>query len=232
MGRKNVRICGLACLMAAISTAAMADGPGRIYTQTAASDTGAIAGSVIGTTLTHAIAVERDHTRVYLAQLEFNGTKFRFQNLPVGRFDLVWITHDHRVIEGLFLGATAELPDERAKYLAAAVAKADSFFNRHVVHRTGIDAGVAWVFTERVRDGQILRGSGEELNACLRRLEIIELREASDDWQMLRTRHLYREETPRLKKIPFLTHEYLPALCGLRVAASCRDLGPIDVSKN
>ena len=69
------------------------------------------------------------------------------------------------------------------------------------------------------------------INACLRRLEIIELREATDDWQMVRTRHLYREETPRLKGIPFLVHQHLPALGGLRLAGSARDLGTIDLTK-
>jgi hypothetical protein len=85
------------------------------------------------------------------------------------------------------------------------------------------------VFTERIRDGQILRGSGEEINANLRRLEIIELRAADDEWQMVRTRHLYREEAPRIKGLPFLTHRYLPVLGGLRLAGTQRDLGVIDL---
>lgn len=221
----------LAGLAAAWSPLARADGPGRIYTQPLAADTGLIAAKVTGAGLTHAIAIERDRTRVYLATLDAGGTGFRFPNLPVGRFDLVLVTLDHRVIEGLALGARADLPDDRAKHLAEGVAKADSFFNRHVRHRAGLDGELALVFTERIRDGQILRGSGEELDACLRRLEIIELREATDEWQMTRTRHLYREETPRLKGLPFLSHHHLPALGGLRVAGTTRDLGAIDLTK-
>jgi len=208
-----------------------ADGPGRIYTKPLTTDTGVISAKVNGAVLTHAIAVERDHTRVYLATLDPDGAGFRFPNLPVGRFDLVLVTKDNQVIEGLALGAAADLPPDRARHLEQGVAKADSFFNRRVRHRTGIAGEVAWVFTERVRDGQILRGSGEELAAGLRRLEIIELHEAADDWQMVRTRHLYREETPRIKGIPFLTHRYLPALGGVRVAATPRDLGTIDLTR-
>jgi len=211
---------------------ALADGPGRIYTKPAASDTGLITGKVKGAVLTHAIAVERDRTRVYLATLDAGGTEFRFPNLPVGRFDLVLVTKDNRVIEGLALGKATNLPADRAKHLAEGVAKADSFFNRHVRHRTGVDGEVALVFTERIRDGQILRGSGEKLNACLRRLEIIELHEAADDWQMTRTRHLYREETPRQQGIPFLQHIHQPALGGLRVATTPRDLETIDLTKS
>ena len=213
-------------------TAAMADGPGRIYTKPNTTDTGLITGKVTGAVLTHAIAVERDRTRVYLATLEQTGTAFRFPNLPVGRFDLVLVTNNNRVIEGLGLGAATALPDDRARHLAQGVTKADSFFNRHVCHRTGIDGEVALVFTERLRDEQILRGSGEALGAGLRRLEIIELREAADEWQMVRTRHLYREETPRMKGLPFLNHLHNPALSGLRVATTPRDLGTIDLSHN
>jgi hypothetical protein len=221
----------LAALLA-LAPPAMADGPGRIYTKPQAADTGVITGKVKGAVLTHAIAVERDRTRVYQGTLDPAGTGFRFANMPVGRFDLVLVTKDNRVVEGLALGAAANLPQDRAQHLAQGVAKADTFFNRHARHRVGLDGGVALVFAERLRDGTILRGSGEPLDACLRRLEIIELHEADDEWQMTRTRHLYREETPRQQGIPFLQHLHQPALGGLRVAATPRDLGTIDLTKS
>lgn len=228
---RPLHLIAMVAVTAICSQLVFADGPGRIYTKVADADTGVISGTVKGAVLTHAIAVERDRSRVYLANLESAGTGFRFGKLPVGRFDLVLVTKDNRVIEGLGLGAAAELPADRAKHLAEGVAKADSFFNRHVRHRGGIEGEVALVFAERIRDGQILRGSGEEIDACLRRLEIIELREAADEWQMVGTRHLYREETPRIKGIPFLVHSHLPALGGLRVAGTPRDLGTIDLAK-
>jgi hypothetical protein len=224
MGGKTLML--MAWMMA---TLAWADGPGRIYTKPAEADTGVITGTVQGAVLTHAIAVERDRTRVYLAALDAAGTGFRFEKLPVGRFDLVLVTKDNRVLEGLGLGPAAALPEDRAKHLETGVAKADSFFNRHVRHRTGVEGEVALVFTERIRDGQILRGSGEVIDANLRRLEIIELREADDEWQMVRTRHLYREEAPRQKGLPFLIHRHLPALGGLRLAGKPRDLGLLDL---
>jgi len=219
----------VATILTIIAPLARADGPGRIYTKTLTTDAGAISARVKGAMLTHALAVERDRSRVYLAALDADGAGFRFSNLPVGRFDLVLVTRDNRVIEGLGLGLPAVLPEDRTKHLEASVTKADSFFNRHIRHRTGITDGIALVLVERLRDGQILRGSGDELNAGLRRLEIIELHEADDEWQMVRTRHIYREETPRQPGIPFLTHRHLPALGGLRVAATPRDLGTIDL---
>jgi acyl dehydratase len=216
----------------AVAPIVRADGPGRIYTKPLEADTGTITGKVNGAVLTHAIAVERDRTRAYLAVLDAGGAGFRFEKLPVGRFDLVLVTTDNRVIEGANLGEETKLPDERAAHLDAGIAKADSFFNRRITHRAGVADGVALVFVERIRDGEILRGSGEKINACLRRLEIIELHEADDEWQMVRTRHLYREETPPVKGIPFLTHQHLPSLCGIRVASAPRDLGTIDLTKH
>jgi len=220
----------LAFFLTFIPLPALADGPGRIYTKPLSTDTGTINAKVQGALLTHALAVERDRSRVYLATLDADGAGFRFANLPVGRFDLVLVTKDHRVLEGLALGAEVALRADRAKHLDDGVAKADSFFNRRILHRCGVTDGVALVLVERLRDGQILRGSGEDLNAGLRRLEIIELHEADDEWQMVRTRHLYREETPRQPGLPFLSHRHLPALGGLRLAASPRDLGTLDLT--
>lgn len=217
-------------MMAAVLPAARADGPGRIYTKPDDADTGTISGRVKGAVLTHALAVERDRTRVYRAALDGAGTGFRFEKLPVGRFDLVLVTTDNRVIEGLALGPVPDLTKGREEHLEQGVAKADSFFNRHLRHRTGVGGGVALIFVERIRDRQILRGSGEHIDANLRRIEIIELREADDDWQMVKTRHLFREETPRIKGIPFLRHQHHPTLGGLRLASAPRDVGVIDLT--
>ncbi len=230
MGRKILTL--IAATLAGLAPLALADGPGRIYTKPADADTGVISGTVKGAELTHAIAVERDRTRVFLGTLVSSGSGFRFEKLPVGRFDLVLVTKDGRVIEGLGLGPTATLAADRATHLEAGVTKADSFFNRHLSYRFGVEGEVALVLVERVRDGQILRGSGEEIDANLRRLEIIEMREAADEWQMVRTRHLYREEAPRVKGMAFFSHRQLPALGGLRLAGSLRELGVIDLTKS
>lgn len=229
MAAKELILTMLLC--ACIPSPVRGDGPGRIYTKPAEQDAGSIRGSVKGAQLTHAIAVERDRTRVYLATLAPDGGAFHFEKLPVGRFDLVFVTRDNRVIEGLALGGEVLGDKERAAHLETGVTKADSFFNRHLTHRSAVTGGVALVFVERLRDGTILRGSGEKIDANLRRLEVIELREAEDDWQMVRTRHLYREESPRVKGQPFFSHQHLPAIGGLRVAGSARETGVIDLTK-
>ena len=220
-------------LLAACASLAWADGPGRIYTKPVAGDAGAITGRVDGGTLTHAIAVERDRTRVFLADLADHGASFRFPGLPVGRYDLVFITTDGRVCEGLNLGEPKPtLSEASRKYLEERVTKADSFFNRYQIHRIGFDGDRAFLFVERLRDRTILRQSGENLGAYLRRFEIIEMQEATDDWQMIGTRHLYREEAPLGNSISFFRHFHLPALGGLRVADAVRDAGLIHLPTN
>jgi hypothetical protein len=219
--------------LAACAALACADGPGRIYTQPQAGDSGAITGRVDGGTLTHAIAVERDRTRVFLAQLADQGTSFRFSGLPVGRYDIVLVTADGRVCEGLNIGdLKPDLPAASRKFLEERVTKADSFFNRFQIHRIGFSGDRAFLFVERLRDRTILRQSGENLGAYLRRFEIIEMQEATDDWQMIGTRHLYREETPIRDQVSFSQHHNLPALGGLRVADSARDAGLIHLPTN
>ena len=220
-------------ILAACAALALADGPGRIYTKPRPGDNGSISGRVDGGALTHAIAVERDRTRVFLAELADQGKSFRFSGLPVGRYDLVLITTDGRVCEGLNIGEPKPgLSAASCKYLEDRVAKADTFFNRYQINRIGFAGDRAFLFVERLRDRTILRQSGENLGAYLRRFEIIEMEEATDDWQMIGTRHLYREETPDRDNVSFSRHHNLPALGGLRVADSARDAGLIHLPTN
>ena len=87
------------------------------------------------------------------------------------------------------------------------------------------------LFVERIRDTLILRQSGETLNSILRRIEVVELIKAKDDWQMLNTRHLYREEAPVGPNMAFFTHKLVPELSNVRVIDSVKDLGSISLPK-
>ncbi len=217
--------------LAIVPLLARADGPGRIYTKTSVGDQGALTGKTGGPKLTHAIAVERDRKRVFLAELTADKTGFRFANLPVGRYDLVLVGADGRLWEGLSLGGPPPAAGAPAANMARRVAEADSFFNRHLTHRAGMADGVVLVFVERIRDREILRGSGERVNAWLRRLEIMEMQEASDDWQTTGSRHLFREEIPLAPSPAFLRHQFVPALGGVRIVDAARDLGTIALDK-
>jgi len=222
----------LSLLFLAILPAARADGPGRIYTKPEAADQGSLAGKTASVKLTHAIAVERDRKRVFLADLDADKTGFRFAKLPVGRYDLVLVTADGRLVEGLGLGGDPPPDEESAGNASRRVAEADSFFNRHKTHRAGVAEGVVLALVERIRDREILKGSGERVNANLRRLEIMEMREASGDWQTIGTRHIFREEIPLTPAPAFLRHRFVAALGGIRMVDGARDLGVLELGKD
>ena len=203
---------------------------GRIYTAPDPAAPGGIIGILPVGELTHALAVNSERVQVYRALPGSN--QFRFENLPVGKYDLILVTKDRRVYEGLRLGAVlTELPPASRLNLETRIAKADAYFNRHLIHRCGLVNERILAFVERIRDRQILTQGGDVVNANIRRLEIIELTQATDDWQMTQTRHVYRQYEPVEPSPPFLRHTYVPALSGIRVVTTSKELGTISIPK-
>ncbi len=223
-------------LLATVALAAEARIPksesGRIYTKPDPADSGGIVGTISKGTLIWAVAVDHDRKRVYLGDI--NGDSFRFDNVAVGKYDIVLITSDGKVYEGLALGEpVTALPPVSVENLKKRIAKADEFFNRSTPHRLGVDGDRAYAFVERLRDRTILKQSGEVLDAEIRRLEVIEFHQAGDDWQMVETRHLYREPEPGAgKHRPFLQPVNIPALGNIRVVNTVKQLGKIMVPLN
>ena len=170
---------------------------GRIYTAPAPAATGGIIGTLSVGELTHAMAVESERVYVYRAWPLPGGNQFRFENLPVGKYDVVLVTKERQVFEGLRLGdPIAAMPPTLRMNLETRIAKADSYFNRHIIHRCGIFNDRILAFVERLRDRPILTQGGEGVSANIRRLEIIELTQRTDGWQMNQTRHVYRQYEP------------------------------------
>jgi len=201
--------------------------PGRIYTAPDPAATGGIEGTA-PMPLAHALAVEHGRLHVYRADLTDGGKTFQFHHLPVGKFDLVLIAADNTVFEGLALGGPPANPDPVSEqHLRARVGAADSFFNRFAILRTGVNGDQALAFVERIRDRLTLQQSGEKLDANFRRLEIIELAKAGDDWQMSATRHIYREEEPARENPPFMKHFFVSAIGNLRVVDTVKQLGEL-----
>ena len=190
---------------------------GRIYTAPDPAATGGIAGVIPAGELTHAVAVNSERVQVYRALPGSN--QFRFENLPVGKYDLILVTKDRRVYEGLRLGADiAELPPASRLNLETRIAKADAYFNRHLIHRCGIVNERILAFVERIRDRQILTQGGDVVNANIR--------------QMTETRHVYRQYEPPETSPPFLRHVYVPALSGIRVVTTLKELGTLLLPKD
>src|SRR5688572_11842321 len=135
----------------------------NLYTKSDPAAQGGVTGKV-DKELTHAIALARDRTRCYKAELSEGGKAFKFSGLPTGKYDLVLIGKGDAVYEGLALGAKAiELTDEQKKHVAIRLNKADSFFNKWKLHRAGVeeDGEKLICFIERMRDKEILKQSGE-----------------------------------------------------------------------
>jgi len=205
---------------------------GRIYTAPDPTATGGLIGTLPVGELTHAMAVDSERVRVYRAMPVAGSNQFRFENLPVGKYDLVLVTKGHQVFEGLRLGNAIALPVGLQTNLEIRIAKADSYFNRYVIHRFGMVDDRILALVERIRDRQILTQSGDLVKANIRRLEIIELTQAVDDWQMNQTRHVYRQYEPIEKSPAFCRHTYVPVLSGIRVVTTMKELGTITVPKD
>ena len=143
------------------------------------------------------------------------------------------VTKERQAFEGLRLGnPLGSMPPASRLNLETRIAKADSYFNRHIVHRYGMVDDRIFAFVERIRDRQILTQGGDVVKANVRRLEIIELTQADDDWQMNQTRHVYRQYEPLEKSPPFCQHTFVPALSGIRVVTAIKELGTLAVPKD
>lgn len=214
-----------ACLFAAAGAFAQA---GRIYTKPDPANPGGLAGRV-SMPLTHAVAIEHDRTRVYLADLSAGGREFRFSHLPIGKYDLVLFSKNGPVFEGLALGAPATLPEPSAQHMQERMAAADTFFNQATLHRTGIseDGETVLAFVERYRANNVLKQNADHLNQLVRRFEVIEFTRATDDWQLTSSRHIYREGEPIPATPQFRKTVQLPALSGVRIITNIKDLGDI-----
>jgi hypothetical protein len=205
-----------------------ADTVQRIYTAPDPAANGGLRGTV-SEVITHAIAVNHDRLRVYRAEESNGGRTFEFPHLPIGKYDLVLVGKDGVVYEGLDLGAEkppVALPAGSMEHLKTRVEAQDAFFNHCRIQRVGFDGSNALVFVERTTDRQTLKQDGTLLGATIRRLEIMEIAQATDDWQVTTTRHLYREEQGA-HGIGFLKHAFVPELGNLRVIDNVKDLGSI-----
>lgn len=214
-----------ALLLLALCTTAFAQA-GRIYTAPDLASTGGMSGA-FPEPLTHAVAVEHDRVRVFRANLTPDGTTFRFEHLPVGKYDLVLFARSGTVYEGIALGDPPTLAAPSAKHLEERIAASDGFYNRSRIHRTGIsaDGEMLLAFVERYRANDVLKQNGEALGQMVRRFEIDEMTRASDDWQLTTSRHLYREGEAVLAQFRSTVH--VPDLGGLRVINTSKDLGKI-----
>ena len=225
---KNV-FCAIAALTLCWVAYVQAQDPRGIYTIPDPSSGGGIVLSV-DTALTHAMAVEHDRKRVFNGSLSADGLQVTFAHLPTGKYDVVLTAKNRNVFEGLDLGPEPQgLSETSLKNLQDRVATGDTFYNRWTIHRIGINDETALVFVERLRDKKIYQQSGATLPNNLRRLEVLEMRQATDTWQVADTRHLYRETEPVEPNPPFFKHAFIAALGNVRVIDQTKNLGKLEL---
>jgi len=202
--------------------------PGRIYTVPDPSSTGGIEG-VFPVPVTHALAVDHNREHVYRAELGDGGKSFHFLHLPVGKYDLVFVDAGKTIYEGVLLGdPTDKLEAKSMENLKTRIDRSDAFFNVHLIHRMGTIAEHSYAFVERIRDRDTLTQAGLAMGN-VRRLEIIQLDKAEDDWQLTETRHLYREEEPKRPNAIFMKHYFISDLGNIRVVDSVKKIPPITI---
>jgi hypothetical protein len=225
-------VCGLlvSCLLPL--GVVRAENTNNFYTKPKPDAAGGITGKV-DRTLFIAIALERDRTSSYKAVLEDGGTRFVFKGLPTGKYDLLLVTKDDHLVEGLFLGEPGtSVTGESYNRFEERIRAADGFFNKFQIQRFGLiqDGAKILALIERMRDKETLTQGGEKLAGAVRRLEIAQFDRSADTWAFLVNRHLYREqEAPG--KTQFLTSHHVPQLSGIRVIESVKDVGMVALPK-
>ena len=218
----------LLAILACLPESRAGGDPCRIYTVPDLAAKGGIEGR-FPVPVTHALAVDHERVHLYRGKLSDGGKAFHFDNLPVGKYDIVLVDEGKTIWEGATLGEALPPPGEKsAGNLAQRISLADAFFNRHIVHRMGLSGDHSYAFVERLRDRDALTQGGVGIGN-VSRLEIIELQQAGDDWQMTETRHLYREEEPKKPGAPFMRHYNVSELGNIRVIDTVKKLPKLTI---
>ncbi|OHE81931.1 MAG: hypothetical protein A2107_13080 [Verrucomicrobia bacterium GWF2_62_7] len=230
----------------------------RIYTEVDVTDDGGLEGKV-DVPLTHALAMSREfvdkegtysYERCFRGALSDGDKAFKFEHLPVGKYDLVLINQELSVVyEGLSLGEElSKLTPVSKQNLEKIVGKQDGFFSRCFIMRAGIQTvekdgdktQKISALVERLRDkkfltqgGDVVKATrnGKEAMAFVRRFEVLELNQASDDWQVADTRHIYRETESSEGALPHFKNIYVATLGNIRVVHSVKSLGLVPLPK-
>ena len=188
------------------------------------------------------IAVEPYTFKFYKGAVQADGRTFRFAGLEPGEYDLLIKTTGH-----LYEGLTLDVPNEdddpavsrlTAKQLQAVCDdtakywfKTEDYFNVKKIIRFESDGKRARMFVMQVRTKQVVDPAGTPIDAHIRRFDFVDMVKTKKVWQVLKSRHLLRQEVPRKSKDIKLKTTYSPALGQFLVGEKVKDLGEIDLKK-
>lgn len=207
----------------------------RLYTNPDPMATGGLEGRITSPSgpVRQILAVSAAHPeRVYRGTFLDEGRRqFRFEGLPMDRYDLV-VIFENAAYEGLRLTRGRNtLTRQDLQQIDDIVQRSEPFFTVKVIHRVEGQTGrgnQARAFVTMARDKEAEMYEVIERFGYRRTHKLIILQQVGPGWQIARARDLYPiwvefDEKPLLRP----AHYHRPALSGFRVTDEVRDLGNI-----
>ena len=209
----------------------------RLYTRGDPNASGGIhAKLVVGATpVRQAFAIDNGNPKlVYQGKVTEDGKEIRFTGLPGAIYDLMLVA-SNRFYEGCRLARDPDTLTERdRKSIFFTINKSVPFFDTKKIHRcegtSGRDGKVRCVLQE-VRTKPVTLQSGvERTDIQVRSIKLALLEDVGEiGWQLVQTREIVRTEIGPTDLKGVLPHCHLPALGGIRVVDTEKDLGELNL---
>ncbi len=178
---------------------------------------------------------ESNQEHVYKAELGGGKRDVTFANIPVAKYDLLFVTKD-AFYEGISLNRDEDnLSSEDTDLIEEIFSRSVPFFNEkrtEMVKGTPGDNGKATALVQWMRIGGRLLNQNEDVMVGhqIRSLRLAFLADVGPGWQVTATRELLRTDVfPDMPK-GFLPVTYVEQLNGIRVTDSVKDAGAVDLS--
>jgi hypothetical protein len=205
----------------------------QLYTPPDPSAGGGLRGALVtAPPLRQAFAVPVDDPKkVYKGTVESDGKGFSFSGLPTARYDLM-LVFDEEVREGFVLSRDASTltAQDQAK-IKEKVEASVPFFDTKVIHRcegtTGREGKARCVLQELRTRPVTLQDASVRSDIQIRSFKLALLEDVGIGWQLVRTREVLRTEVAGNEPKGVLPVKHVPALGGLRVIDTVKDLGQI-----
>jgi hypothetical protein len=226
-------------LMAAFLSASVAhaDNRSRLYTEPDPASQGGIQGHIASPSLPieMILALPQDEISfVYEGTITGDDKRgFRFQNLPMRKYDLV-VIHEDSFVEGLQLykGESTLTQQDKAK-IDQSIQKSEPFFNDKTIHRVEGETGrgnMARALITYFSGKKTFSGLGNPEGKDYRRtFKLVLLKDVGPGWQIVTARDLYPLSVGANDGNP--AHAYSVTLSSLRVTDSIKDLGELNLSR-
>jgi len=205
----------------------------QLYTPPEPSAGGGLRGTLVAAPpLRHVFAVPADDPKkVYKGAVDGEGKSFAFSGLPTARYDLL-LVFDDEAREGFVLARDpSTLTAQDQAKIKEKLESSGPFFDTKVIHRcegaTGREGKARCVLQELRTRPVTLQDGSVRSDIQIRSFKLALLEEVGIGWQLVRTRELLRQEVAAAERKGVLPVKHVPALGGLRVIDTIKDLGQI-----